>query len=236
MGAMDADVTADVEAPGAETETEVDEGDGRGGLSWAKVAVLGVALAFLGFAVGLFVTRDQPPPADSVDVGFLQDMITHHEQAVGVSLLELAYGEDPTVRSFAADVLTFQNYEIGMMTQMLRDWGFDRADRSDVAMAWMDMPVPVEQMPGMLTPEEMDEISRARGAELDALFLDRMAEHHRGGIHMAEAATEGAEDPDVRDLAERMVRNQAAEINEYRGTAEANGYDIEIEPAPVPSS
>ena len=42
-----------------------------GGLTWGRVAVLGVALAFLGFAVGMFVTRDRPPGADSVDVGFL---------------------------------------------------------------------------------------------------------------------------------------------------------------------
>jgi uncharacterized protein (DUF305 family) len=50
------------------------------------------------------------------------------------------------------------------------------------------MPVPSTEMPGLLTKEQMDEISEARGADLDALFLDRMAEHHRGGIHMAEAA------------------------------------------------
>ena len=201
MGAMDADVTPDVEPPDVEppdadeAEIDLDEGDGPGGLSWVKVAVLGVALAFLGFAIGVFVTRDQPPAADSADVGFLQDMITHHEQAVEVSLLELAYGEDPTVRSFAADVLTFQNYEIGVMTQMAHSWGFSRSDRSDEAMAWMDMSVPVDQMPGLLSDEEMTEISEARGAELDALFLDRMAEHHRGGIHMAQAAAELADDP-----------------------------------------
>ena len=246
---MDADVdTSDVESSDVEVdggagagdddaiETDLDEGEGDGGLSWGKVAVLGVALAFLGFAVGLVVTRDRPPAADSADVGFLQDMITHHEQAIEVALLVSAYGEDPTVRSFASDILVFQDYEIGVMAQMLQEWGYTRGDRSDQAMAWMDMPVPVEQMPGLLTPEEMDEISQARGAELDALFLDKMAEHHRGGIHMAEAAADLADDADVRALAERMVRNQSAEINEYRGAAQANGYDIEIDPAPVPSS
>ena len=45
------------------------------------------------------------------------------------------------MRSFASDVLAVQDYEIGVMTQMLDDWGFT-ADRSDQAMAWMDMPVP----------------------------------------------------------------------------------------------
>jgi uncharacterized protein (DUF305 family) len=231
----DVDDGADAGVPDV-AETDRDEGDAPGGLTWVKVAVLGLALAFLGFAIGLFVTRDQPPAADSADVGFLQDMATHHEQAIGIALLELAYGEDPTVRSFASDVLTSQSYEVGVMTQMLRTWDHTRSDRSDEAMAWMDMPVAVDQMPGLLTPEQMDEISASRGADLDALFLDRMAEHHRGGIHMAQGAADLADDPDVRDLAERMVRNQSSEINEYRAHAQANGYDIEIDPAPVPSS
>src|SRR5262245_11802241 len=213
----------DAEDPDAEIETDLDEG-APGGLSWGKVAVLALAVAFLGFAVGAFVNRDNPPAADSADVGFLQDMLTHHEQAVEIALLESAYGSDPTVRSFASDVLVFQNYEIGVMTQMLRNWGFTPSDRSDQAMEWMDMPVPADQMPGLLTKEQMDEISEARGSDLDALFLDRMAEHHRGGIHMAEAAADRVHDPDVRALAERIARNQAAEINEYRATALTTGY------------
>jgi uncharacterized protein (DUF305 family) len=231
---VEADGGGDAEDPDAEVETDLDEA-APGGLSWAKVAVLALAVAFLGFAVGVYVNRDDPPAADSADVGFLQDMLTHHQQAVEIALLESAYGEDPTVRSFASDVLVFQNYEIGVMTQMLRNWGFSQSDRSDTAMAWMDMPVPVDQMPGLLTKEQMDEISEARGADLDALFLDRMAEHHRGGIHMAEAAEGLVSDPDVRAMAKRIARNQAAEINEYRGTAQANGYDIDIPPQPVPS-
>jgi uncharacterized protein (DUF305 family) len=233
MGAMDADVESPVDDA---AESDLDAGGSPGGLSWPKVAVLGVALAFLGFAIGVFVTRDQPPSADSADVGFLQDMITHHQQAIEVALLELAYGEDPTVRSFASDVLDFQSYEIGLMTQKLAGWGFTPQDRSDQAMAWMDMAVPVDQMPGLLSDEEMAEISQARGTELDQLFLEKMAEHHRGGIHMAQAVTQLVDDDDVRALAERMVRNQSAEINEYRAAARANGYDLEIEPAPVPPS
>ncbi|HEX6568427.1 MAG TPA: DUF305 domain-containing protein [Acidimicrobiales bacterium] len=204
-------------------------------LSWPKVAVLGAALAFLGFAVGLLVTRDRPPGEDSVDVGFLQDMITHHDQALGVATLTVANGEDPTVRSLAREVITFQSYEIGTMTQMLRGWGQSREDRSDEAMAWMDMPVPVEAMPGLLTDEQLDQIGAARGTDLDRLFLDLMAEHHRGGLHMAHEAAALAHDDDVADLAARIERNQAGEIDEYRLTAESLGFDLDIEPASVPA-
>jgi uncharacterized protein (DUF305 family) len=219
------DDTAGNGSPGDET---------AGGLSWAKVAVLGLALAFLGFAAGLFVTRDRPPGSGSADVGFVQDMLTHHDQALGVAVLTAAYGEDPTVRSFAIDVIAFQQYEIGVMTRMLDEWGYSRADRSDEAMAWMGMAVPVEQMPGLLTEDQLDEIGDARGSDLDRLFLERMAEHHRGGLHMAQEGARLAEDDDVAELASRIERNQAAEINEYRQAADELGLDLDIDPADVP--
>jgi uncharacterized protein (DUF305 family) len=225
-----ADEAAGDGGPGAHAS-----GDGvAGGLSWGRVAVLGLALAFLGFAAGLFLTRDRPPGPTSADVGFVQDMLTHHDQALGVAVLTAAYGEDPTVRSFAIDVIAFQQYEIGVMTRMLDEWGYSRAERSDQAMAWMGMPVPVEQMPGLLTEEQLDEINEARGSELDRLFLEHMAEHHRGGLHMAQEGARLAEDDDVAALAARIERNQAAEINEYRHAADELGLGLDIAPASVP--
>ena len=149
--------------------------------------------------------------------------------------LIVATGEDPTVRSYAREILLFQGYETGVMTQMLDEWGHSRSDRSDQAMAWMGMGVPVEQMPGLLTDEQMDQLRDAEGADFDALFLDLVAEHHRGGLHMAEYAFAHAGDAGVRELAARIARNQAGEINEYRMLAERNGYGIAIDPATVPA-
>jgi uncharacterized protein (DUF305 family) len=219
---------------GADDDREA-EADLARRLGWAKQAILAAALVFVGIAIGLVVARDRPPGEGSVDVGFLQDMLTHHDQALGVATLVVANGEDRTVRSYAREIVVFQGYEIGVMSQMLDDWGHARSDRSDQAMAWMDMPVPVEQMPGLLTDEQLDQLRDARGAELDALFLDLMADHHRGGLHMSEYAFANAGDEDVRELAARIARNQAGEINEYRALAERNGYDIDIEPASVPA-
>ena len=235
------DVGARVEHAGGVTGvdgdgTAVDDGGAPpGGMSWPRVVAIAAAVAFLGFAVGVFVTRDRPPGAASAEVGFLQDMITHHDQALGVATLTIAHGEDPTVRSYAREVIAFQSYEIGLMTQMLRDRGHTRDDRSDEAMAWMDMPVPVEAMPGMLGDEQLAAVSAARGTDIDRLFLELMAEHHRGGLHMAQAAPGLVDDDEVAGLAARMERNQAGEINEYRGTAEALGFDLDIAPASVPT-
>jgi uncharacterized protein (DUF305 family) len=221
-----------------------DGGDGGGddadeywgsGLSWARALVLAGAVGFLGLAIGLFVSRDRQPADDSVDVGFARDMVTHHEQALGLASLELVHGENPTVRSFASEVLTFQSYEIGVMQQTLRTWGYPGDDRPDEAMAWMDMAaVPYRQMPGMLSDDQLDEMGDARGADADALFLELMAEHHLGGLHMAVYAATEVTDDELRDLAALMAHNQALEINEYRATAAREGFDVAIEPVEVP--
>jgi uncharacterized protein (DUF305 family) len=226
---------ADTVAADRELAGPDDEANLARRLGWAKAAILAAALTFLGFAIGMVATRDRPPGEGSVEVGFYQDMLTHHAQALGIATLVVANGESPTVRSYASEVLTFQGFETGVMTQALDDWGYSPTERSDEAMAWMGMGVPVEQMSGLLTDEQMDRLRDAQGAGLDARFLDLVAEHHRGGLHMALYAAENAGDSDVRELAARIARNQAKEINEYRMIAERLGYDIEIERATVPA-
>lgn len=209
-------------------------GGGGSGPTWVRAVVLAAATAFLGVAVGVFVSRDDPPGEGSVDVGFYQDMLTHHQQALGVATLQLANGEDPVVRSYAREVLMFQSQEIGVMRQTLVDWGHDPGRRPDEAMAWMGMPVPTDQMPGLLSDEQLAEMDEARGADADRLFLELMAEHHRGGLHMAEEAGTEASDEGVRRLADIIARSQAQEINEYRQHAASAGFDVDIPPADVP--
>ena len=222
------DRTDDAEAP-----IDVDEGP-PSGLSWPKVVVLGAALAFLGFAFALFLGRDRPPASDSVDVGFMQDMISHHEQAVEMAQTELVNGSDPTVRAFAREILMFQSKEIGSMERLLADWDSGRGDPERQAMTWMGMPSAVDRMPGMATGEELDRLRAAQGTAADALFLDLMARHHLGGIHMSEYAADNAGTSDARDFAAIVGRNQAIEVNEYGLTAERLGLPVEIERVDVP--
>ena len=203
--------------------------DRRAGLVlWRAVALVLVAL-FFGGALGYYIGVGRPPATDSVDVGFYRDMTAHHDQAIQMALIELSNGENSTVRSFAQEIVLFQRWEMGRMHQQLLDWDVT-IQPQDTAMAWMDMPVPATAMPGLATEQQMDALRKAEGAEADALFLDLMAEHHRGGAHMAAFAALNANDPEVRDLAEVMGRNQSIEIAEFKQTAERLGFDIQIDP------
>lgn len=203
---------------------------------WWRVAIAGVVGVFLGVAGTVFWQARDTPTRDSIDAGFYQDMVSHHEQAIQMALLELSNGADRTVLGFAREILVFQNQQIGQMREQLRIWGYATDQRSDTAMAWMGAAVPVESMPGMATEEEFKRLQTTTGRGADELFLELMANHHRGGVSMALYAARNAADGSVRDLAALMARVQVSEVAEYALVAKQKGLDVEIGPMPpVPS-
>lgn len=191
----------------------------RGGPAWKVLGVLGAVMlvAGVGFVVGVRVTG---PPTDDVDVGFLQDMTEHHNQAVTMALLELTNGSDKEVLGFAREVLAFQRWELGKMDAYLeaRDIEPVEYDLNRPVMRWMDMGGTLADMPGMASAGQLDQLKNATGLAADRLFLTLMTEHHRGGLHMAEYAEAHASDPLIRNLAGTMARNQRGEITEYART------------------
>lgn len=59
----------------------------------------------------------------SVEVGFLRDMVDHHEQAVRMSLLVIPLdGVSPAVRDVAVGVIASQRHDVGRMEAWLDDW------------------------------------------------------------------------------------------------------------------
>jgi len=197
------------------------------GWTTPKVVVLAVVAALMAALVAVSVAdRVGTPSEGSVDVGFLRDMIHHHEQAIQLGVIGNANAGDPNVAHFALEAVITQQYEIGYMEALLEDWGYGTGDADRDAMAWMDMPTALERMPGMATGEQLEEFRGLEGAAADEAFLRLMTEHHRGGIHMAVYAREHASDPRVVDLADRMARNQSAEISEYAARAQLLGIDL----------
>jgi uncharacterized protein (DUF305 family) len=82
---------------------------------------------------------------------------------------------------------------------------------------------PMAPMPGMLTPEQMDALSKARGAEFDRLFLTGMIQHHGGALTMVKDLfdTPGAgQDAELFDFATDADNTQRAEIKIMQGMLE----------------
>jgi uncharacterized protein (DUF305 family) len=178
------------------------------------VMLVSVALiaGMIGWMVGDALAGEDP---NEVDVGFLQDMREHHEQAVAMGFVfNDLEGTDPGLRTVARSISFGQGIDIGRMIQMLRDFGEDEANPGDTSMAWMGMPTEVGQMPGMATEAQLEQLAASSGRAADELFVELMREHHLGGVHMAEYAAAEAATSEVRAMAASIVESQQHEITE----------------------
>jgi uncharacterized protein (DUF305 family) len=207
---------------GAPAHTPGDTRDDVTVLPWWRnpinIGAIVVAIAVLAGLAGWVIGRNsvQADPSGT-DVGFLQDMRWHHEQGVQIALMYLdAEGENAGLRTVAREIAATQSLEMGQMIQMLRDWGKPETNETDVAMTWMGHSMPIEQMPGLATDEQLQQLVDASGAEADQLFAELMIAHHEGGLEMARYAAEHARVGSVADLAESMVTGQSGEIEEMR--------------------
>jgi uncharacterized protein (DUF305 family) len=190
------------------------------------VGIVAVAVVAASFALGTVTggrdtASEVPVPSDgSVDVGFARDMITHHQQAIEMAGVTRDGSTNPKVKLLAFDIETGQLAQVGQMQGWLQVWGKNPNNPGE-PMSWMPASEHAGHsghadadglMPGMATPEEVDRLRSARGNDLDVLFLQLMIRHHQGGIPMAEYAAEHAAQPVVRDLADKMVKAQSAEV------------------------
>jgi uncharacterized protein (DUF305 family) len=140
------------------------------------------------------------PPASAADVQFMQGMIMHHAQAVEMTALIESHTENRDVRSLGARISRSQWDEIKFMERWLASRG------QPISQAMADMPhmnmshEAMALMPGMLTPQQMEALRKARGQEFDHLFLTGMIQHHGGALTM------------VKDLFDTAGAGQDAEL------------------------
>lgn len=178
---------------------------------------LGLAMLILGGGIGYYVGDTNARPAHSaVDEGFLQDMRYHHDQAVDMAFHYLTKTVDPHPRLLliAEEILLSQQIETGRMIQFLRSFRASEVNDTGFAMGWMGHSMPVDEMDGLATQEQLDQFARATGVEASRIFATLMIDHHLGGVHMAEYALENASNADVRSMARSMITGQEAEIAE----------------------
>lgn len=209
------------------TDDVEDDGDDVVVLSWwqnpINAIALVVATALIGGMVGwLIADANSDRRGNDVDVGFLQDMRFHHEQAVTMSFIYLDHADvDPLLRVDARSIAFGQGIEIGRMIQILREMNQPEGadpDEPGTAMAWMGdgMAMNHDQMPGLATEDELNALRNAEGDDADELFVELMVAHHQGGLEMADYAAEHASSGEVRRFASSIAGSQRDEIIEMQ--------------------
>jgi uncharacterized protein (DUF305 family) len=159
-------------------------------------------------------------PYSEADVEFMAGMIPHHAQAVVMAQWAPSHGARPDVRVLCERILVGQRDEIEFMRTWLRDRG-ETVPAANATHHRMKMNGVAHDMlmPGMLSPEEMEGLDKARGAEWDRLFLTGMIRHHEGAIKMVDDLFEsyGAlQDDDLYKFASDIYADQSTEIERMR--------------------
>src|SRR3954447_4841871 len=112
----------------------------RRGTPHRVAAVLAaVLLAPVGYLLGAARATPEVPRDDSVDVGFLRDMMIHHAQAVTLAMIVDRRATVPAVREMADEIATGQQREIGLMAGWLQQWGI-RETTPPPPRVWMPPP------------------------------------------------------------------------------------------------
>ena len=147
---------------------------------------------------------------NDADVMFAQMMIPHHEQAIEMSdiALDPTVGASDVVKSLATRIKGAQDPEITTMKAFLTSWG--KGLTPDSSMDHSDM------MSGMLSAEDMTQLSSLRGAEFDRAWMTGMIAHHEGAIDMAKDVLKDGTNSAVRTLATAIETAQDTEILEMK--------------------
>jgi uncharacterized protein (DUF305 family) len=163
-------------------------------------------------------TRAKLLPRSPKDVEFMQGMIMHHAQAVEMTAMIESRSQNKELRLLGARISQSQSAEMNFMKR----WLENRGEKTSMAMPEMDMDMPgmdmskhSHLMPGMLTPKQMEQLGKAKGAEFDRLFLQGMIQHHSGALVMVDdlfKTTGAGQDAEIFNFATDVDSGQRAEI------------------------
>src|SRR3954449_7334326 len=126
-------------------------------------------------------------PYSAADVEVMSGMIPPHLPAGLIAGLAGLHGARPDVRILCERIVVAQRDEIEFMRTWLRDreQTVPAADATHHRMKMNGIEHDM-LMPGMLSPEQLAQLDKARDAEWDRLFLTFMIGHHEGAIKMVD--------------------------------------------------
>ncbi|MBY4273429.1 DUF305 domain-containing protein [Rhodococcus fascians] len=190
---------------------------GRGRLL-SVVLLTAVVASTAGLLIGRAGHNAEPPLLSSDDIGFAQDMLAHHQQALTIAN-QLSPVAAPEIRAVADQISRTQLIETGQLRGWLQATG--NPEQSPTPMAWMSghdhhstaHTADEKMMPGMATDAELTALHNADGVANESSFLQLMIRHHQGGIQMTQAIRMHGHNESVTLTATQMQDDQSNEVD-----------------------
>ena len=150
---------------------------------------------------------------------FLTMMTVHHQQALEMSNLALTRAKRPEIKQLAQSIITDQKSEIQTMATLYKAAYGTEIPAMGMGGGMMDrdgnqgmMQMPMNGMNGM----KMDMNTLRNAADFDREFLRQMIAHHQSASQMSQMVLRTTKSPEIRTLAESIIKAQTAEIGQMR--------------------
>lgn len=142
--------------------------------------------------------------AVDADVQFMQKMIGHHNQAVVMTGWVPDRTSSTSIRLMAKRMEVSQKDEMDLMKAWLKKQGVALDEHAHSA----------TDMPGMLTPDQLEQLQGASGKDFDKLFLESMTRHHQGALQMVADLYNagGGNETEIQQFAMHVDSDQSIEI------------------------
>lgn len=139
------------------------------------------------------------------DLQFIDTMTAHHNSAIGMARMAVDKTQNAELKAFAQKIISDQTKENAQMTAWREKWYAGKPMAMNMEMSGM-----MQSMP------DMKKLGTADGKVFDIAFLDAMIPHHIGAVQMAKDALAKAEHPEIKTLANQIVKAQEAEIKKMQ--------------------
>lgn len=202
-----------------------------------KKGLIAVVLVLVFSVFALPVSNADSPVegrAGRAEMRFMQGMIDHHQMALDMAADCLERAATESVRTVCQNIIDAQSAEIEQMQGWLLEWyniqyaPMPMMDMMDMGMmggmagghgghgstGMQDGPfIDPPMMMGMFAG-----FNQVEGLEYEIAWTEAMIDHHDDALHMAERllqrAPEGTGHPELRALAEQIIADQTAEIEQ----------------------
>ena len=154
-------------------------------------------------------------PADAnFDLRFIDAMTPHHQGAVEMAKEAQVKSKRPEIKKLADNIIKSQNQEITQMKQWRQAWYPKAGDKPMAYNSQMGhmMEMSSDQMKTMMMSQDLG----AADAEFDLRFINAMIPHHEGAVTMAQDALSKSKRPEIKKLAQEIVKAQDIEIKQMQ--------------------
>jgi uncharacterized protein (DUF305 family) len=155
-----------------------------------------------------------------VDRHFIEMMIPHHQGAVEMADLALQKAQRPEIKKLATAIKADQTKEIEQMKAWYKQWyGTEVPATPKAGMAGHHRRG--QGMPGMsmhtgMMGMDTDLETLKNASDFDLEFVRQMIPHHKSAVMMARMVANSATHPEIRNLAEAIIKSQTAEIEQMQ--------------------